>query len=356
MGSGMKAIVGTTAVLLVVLVVAPRWTRADAPAIPQPERIAIPDGDIGVGYDDLQYAPSLKRILVPAGRTGRLLLLDPATKALTPIDGFSSTRSFRGGHGDGTTSAIEIEARPGFIAATDRGSRTLKIVDAKAKRIVASVPLGGAPDYVRSVSSSKEVWVTEPAQKQIEVFHVDAGGPGGLSRVATVSVPGGPESLVADPGRGRVYTHTWKGQSYAIDIQSRRIVATWINGCQKSRGIALDQKRGFLFVGCAEGKATAVDVTTGQLRSEASTGANVDSVAYGASGGHLYVPSAGTADLSIFAVSDAGKLILLGKVRIAPDSHTAAFDPGSNTVFVGTPEHGEVLSIHDPFASSLSPR
>jgi DNA-binding beta-propeller fold protein YncE len=339
-----KAIAGTAVLLLV----ASAWARADAPAVPAPERIAIPDGDIGVGYDDLQYAPWLRRILVPAGRTGRLVLFDPVTKALTAIDGFSSMRIFRGGHGDGTTSAIELESRPGFIAATDRGSRTIKIVDAKAKRIVASVPLGGAPDYVRSVGASKEVWVTEPAQKQIEVFRVAEMGPVVLSRVATVSVPGGPESLVADAGRGRVYTHTWKDRSYAIDIRSRRIVATWTNGCQKARGIAVDQKRGFLFVGCGEGKATVLDVTTGKLLSEASTGTNVDSIAYGASRGHLYVPSAGAAELSIFDVSDAGKLSLLGQVHTAPDSHTAAFDPNTNTVFVGTPEHGVVLAIPDP--------
>jgi DNA-binding beta-propeller fold protein YncE len=338
------------------LLAAAAGARAHTPAVPTPERIAVPDGDIGVGYDDLQYAPSLHRILVPTGRTGRLLLLDPATKALTAIEGFSSTRVFHGGHGDGTTSAIEIGSRPGFVAATDRGSRTLKIVDAQAKRIVASVPLDGAPDYVRWVSASKEVWVTEPAQKQIEVFRVSETGPVGLSRVATVPVPGGPESLVADGGRGRVYTQTWKNQSYAIDVQSRRIVATWTNGCQKARGMALDQKRGFLLVGCGEGKATVLDVATGRLLSEASTGANVDSVAYGAARGHLYVPSAGAADLSIFAVSDAGQLTLLGKLPTAPDSHTAAFDPATGTVFVGTPEHGVVLAIPDPFAASLAPR
>jgi hypothetical protein len=43
---------------------------------------------------------------------------------------------------------------------------------------------------------------------------------------------------------------------------------------------------------------------------------------------------------------------LLGKVATAPDAHTAAFDAATRSVFVGTPEHGAVLVIHDPFPPS----
>src|SRR5678815_2784868 len=107
--------------------------RAGAPAA----AIALPDGARGIGYDDLQYAPGLKRVLVPGGRTGRLVLIDPATRALTAIAGFSSSASFAGGHGEGTTSAAELDAAAGLVVATDRGSRTLKIADARRGTIVA---------------------------------------------------------------------------------------------------------------------------------------------------------------------------------------------------------------------------
>jgi len=43
---------------------------------------------------------------------------------------------------------------------------------------------------------------------------------------------------------------------------------------------------------------------------------------------------------------------LLGKVPTAADAHTAAFDPATNSVFVGTPGHGAVLVIRDPFPPS----
>jgi DNA-binding beta-propeller fold protein YncE len=244
-----------------------------------------------------------------------------------------------------------------MVVATDRGSRTLEIVDADAKKIVTSVTLAGAPDYVRFVPSTRQVWVTEPGKKEIEVLALvpatDGKDPIGLSHAGTIAVPGGPESLVVDTARGRAYTHTWKDQSYAIDLQSRRIVASWTNGCQRARGMALDSQRGFLFAGCAEGRATVVDVTSGKLLAVATTGTDVDSVAYSATLGHLYVPGGGTGDLSIFAVSGTGTLVLLGKASTAADAHTAAFDPVTGTVFVGDPGHGAILAIPDPFPSSL---
>jgi DNA-binding beta-propeller fold protein YncE len=325
---------------------------AGAPRAPEPQSIAIPDGEKGIGYDDLQYAPGLKRILVPAGRTGRLVLIDPATKAVVSITGFSSAASFVGGHGQGTTSAAELPGADGRIVATDRGSRELKLVSAKTNSIVGSIKLAAGPDYVRAVPATDEVWVTEPGRKQIEVIRVDPKAAGGLAHIANISVPDGPESVAIDVDSGRAYSHTWAGQSFAIDLKTRKVVSTWKNGCRGSRGIALDPKRGWLFAGCAEGRATVVDLATGKVLSTAETGSDVDSIGYSPTLGHLYVPGGGSSDLSILNVSADGKLTVLGKVPTAADAHTAAFDPQTNSVFVGTPEHGAVLVVRDPFPPS----
>jgi DNA-binding beta-propeller fold protein YncE len=338
---------------LIVAVMFGSAARAQStPSIPRPESVAIPDGERGIGYDDLQYAPGLKRILVPAGRTGRLVLLDPATRAIVSIAGFSSAASFSGGHGQGTTSATELPGPIGRIVATDRGSKTLKLVSAQTSSIVGSIKLAAAPDYVRAVPLTSEVWVTEPAKKQIEVLSLGDRASGRFTHVSNIAVPDGPESLVIDTDRGRAYSHTWAGQSFAIDLRARKVVSTWRNGCRQSRGIALDAKRGWLFAGCAEGKATVVDLATGKVLSTAETGSDVDSIGYNPALGHLYVPGGGSADLSILKVASDGKLTLLGKVPTAADAHTAAIDPASNSVFVGAPEHGAVLVVHDPFPPS----
>jgi len=334
------------------LLIVSAWSTGALAATPAqaPVSLAVPGGDEGVGYDDLQYAASLKRILVPAGRTGRLALIDPATNQLTPLAGFTSSVSYRGGHGQGTTSATALD-QPGLVVATDRGAQALRVVDTTTGRVGDPVKLEAAPDYVRAVSSTGEVWVTEPGRKQLEIFHTE-GRPLRLTHAATIKVADGPESLVIDEARGRAYSHTWGAETYAFDLRARKVATTWKNGCHASRGIALDPARGLLFAGCAEGRATVVDLAVGKVLSSAASGPDVDSIAYGPSLGHLYVPAGGDATLSIYQVSSDGKLTLLGKMETAPDAHTVAVDPVSGKVFVGTPEHGAVLVLHDPYPAA----
>ena len=314
--------------------------------------IPIPGGEHGIGYDDLQFAPVLKRVLVPAGGIGTLFLLDPATGGLPAVSGFSAG-AFRGGHDEGTTSAAEVPGPPVRIVATDRDTRTLRVVDPVALKIIGSVDLAAKPDYVRVVPSTGEVWVTEPSRRQIEVLRFSDLGAGRLARVALIAVPDGPESLVVDEARGRAYTHAWSSRTFAIDLRARKVVSSWPNGCRGSRGIALDAARGLLFTGCAEGRATVVDLKIDKVVATAPTGPDVDSIGYAATLGHLYVPAGGDGRLYTFRVSPDGKLALLGTRATALDAHTAAFDPATRTVFVGAPRSGAVLRLPDDQTGTL---
>src|SRR5262249_15159363 len=67
--------------------------------------IPFPGGESGIGFDDLGFAPSLHRVLVPGGRTGKLMLIDPETGRTEIISGFTHGAEYGGGHGEGITSA-----------------------------------------------------------------------------------------------------------------------------------------------------------------------------------------------------------------------------------------------------------
>jgi len=60
--------------------------------------LALPGADGPVGFDDLRYSPDLRRVLVPAGRTGRVDLVDPRTRAIEQIGGFSAAGAGGAGH------------------------------------------------------------------------------------------------------------------------------------------------------------------------------------------------------------------------------------------------------------------
>ncbi len=316
---------------------------APAPAAaPTVTGIGLPGGSAGIGFDDLGFAAPLGRVLVPAGRTGNLDLIDPATHRITPLSGFSSQSSFASGHGEGTTSA---DFGAGHLFATDRTALALLVLDPASGKIVAKAPLASGPDYVRWVEPTHEVWVTQPDEDRIEIFSLPATGV--PVHKEFVAVAGGPESLVIDAQNGRAYTHLWERTTLAIDLKSRAIVSRWPNGCRGSRGIALDADRGLLFAGCAEGRATVLDLRHGgTVLSTLDAGSGVDIIAYSPSLHHLYLPGGKSATMAILGVSAQGKLSLLATVPTAPSAHCVVADD-HRQAWVCDPGHGRLLLVDD---------
>ena len=315
-----------------------------------PKPLPLPGGESGIGFDDMGFAPSIHKVLVPAGRSGNLDLIDPDTMQVTAIGGFSSRKSFGGGHGQGVTSADEGR---GLLFATDRDAKKLIVVDPKTQSAIATTPLASGPDYVRYVSATNEVWVTEPGAARIEVFSLPESGASKPVHVDFISVAGGPESLVVDNKRGRAYTHLWTDTTLAIDLKTRKIAARWKNGCRGSRGIAMDDARGFLFVGCDEGRLNVLDLNTGTQLGSASSGSGVDIIAYNSHLAHAYLPGEESATMAIIGISAKGAATVLGTVNTADGAHCVAADDRGNA-YVCDPKGGRVLIVSDTLPPSGS--
>ena len=314
---------------------------------PHIDAIALPDGAGGIGFDDLRYSPELHRVVVPAGRTGRVNLIDPRTRGVEAIAGFSSTRPGARGHTEGTTSA---DAGEGVLFALDRTRRSVTAVDARTRKVVTEATLAGAPDYVRWVAPLHEVWVTDLDKMVIETFRYATGSERKLTRTGTISVPDGPESLEIDAGRRRAYANTRHDSTVAIDLDARAVVSQWENGCKDARGLAFDPGRGFVFVGCAEGTVVVLDpARNGDVVARASTGKGVDVIAFSARLSHLYVPAAGAGNLTVLGVRDGGALQVLGTFPTAPDAHCVTSDDAGN-VYVCDPGRGRLLVFRDSFS------
>jgi hypothetical protein len=308
----------------------------------------LPDGAPGIGFDDLRYAPVIKKVLAPGGRSGNLDLVDPDTLAVTAIGGFTASSTFTvGSHTSGSTSADE---GVGTIFAIDHETQSVKVVDAATKAIVSSTMLAGAPDYVRWVASSSEIWVTEPGTG-LEVLTVPSTG--APVHAATIVVNGGPESIAVDETRHRVYTNSFTGATYAIDIPTHAIAETWTNGCPSlSLGVALDEARGFVFVACAGGTVVVLDAAhAGAKLGQIMRNADLDILSFSASLHHLYVPGGTSADLAIVSVSAAGALKLLGTVSTAQGSKEVTADDRGNA-WVADQTGGRLLKIVDTFPAT----
>lgn len=310
--------------------------------------VSLPEGAPGVGFDDLRYSHRLHRVLAPAGRSGRLALVDPDQLAVTSIGGFSKSAAYDGGHDVGPTSVEEAKGR---LWVTDRTTRTLVSVDPERRSIAGSTPLGKEPDYVRFVPSTGELWVTEPDADQIEIFGL--GDDGTAKASGTIGVKNGPESLVVDELRGRAYTHRWQRSTIAIDVKTRASVAEWPNGCEGSRGIALDAARGWLFAACREGAVAVLDVAhEGRILSTLRQGSGFDVMGYSEKLGHLYLAGGSCACWLVVGVSPEGKLSLLERGNAPASTHCAAGDE-SGHFWVCDPKGGRLLRFTDAHAGSL---
>ena len=158
-------------VVLALLAVAAVLAREPTTVAPTGQPLPLPRVTGGIGFDDLQLSRS-GMVLVPGGRTGELFVVDPKSRAVSAIGGFSPTSGqFAGGHGEGITSVSDAGDR---LYVTDRTSVSLLVVDPVSKAIVARTKLAASPDYVRWVAPRREVWVTEPDKDQIEVFSIPA--------------------------------------------------------------------------------------------------------------------------------------------------------------------------------------
>lgn len=304
--------------------------------------VQLPGGSGGIGFDDLQYSSGMKKVLVPSGRTGMLNLIDPESLTVTSISGFSETKDYKGGHGEGITSVAEGKD---VLFVTDRSSLKLNVIDSNSKKVIASAKLAASPDYVRFLPALNEVWVTQPDEDQIEVFKLSEKNE--PSHSAIIKVEGGPEALVIDSKQGRAYSHLWHGKTVAIDINTKKILATWSNACEGSRGIAFGETSNILLIGCSEGKAVSMDVAhDGKIISTATSGSGVDIIAYNHQLKHLYMPGGKSATMAIISVSDNGNLKLLRTVPAAEGSHCVTTDQ-NDSAFVCDPKHGQLLVIKD---------
>jgi hypothetical protein len=306
--------------------------------------VLLPGGSAGVGFDDMRFSATLAQLLVPAGRTGDLDLIDPSTELITSVAGFSAEATYSGDSTFGVTSADEGND---VIYATDRTSSTLASINPAVKMIGATLKLASTPGYVRYVSTTSEIWVSEPDAKQVEVVApTGADGGAGLSHVMNIGVAGA-ESLEVDDTNALAFTNA-PTSTVAIDIETHKVSGTWPNGCTTAKGLAVDPLHGFVLVACNEGKLVVLNEQSGAMLGSVNTGAGVDRIAYDIQRSRAYVPSPAAAAMDVIVLSAKGVPTLAGSVLATPDAHCAV-TPGAGEVFVCSPARGEVVFLFDPF-------
>ncbi len=318
--------------------------------------IALPGGP-PVGMDYLAYDAAHGRLWVPAGNTGSVVVVDVATGKVTAIGGFPTAPSPRPGRPNRGPSSAAVAGAQVWIG--NRARDEICAVDAQSLARGACLRLPSAPDGLAYVATTGEIWVTTPRDQTITVVDVSAKK---AAPPATIKIDGDPEGVAVDAARGLFYTNVEdRDRTLAIDVRSRKIVASWPTGCGAAgpRGLALDGERQLLFVACTDG-AVAFDVARLETKpgkpqgtngakevGRLKTGGGVDNIDYSPRRGLLFVASGADATLTIARVSAAGALTVAGSSPTAAGARCVVAD-ANGVAYVADSAAGRLIVVKPP--------
>jgi DNA-binding beta-propeller fold protein YncE len=318
--------------------------------------IALPGGP-PVGMDYLAYDAAHQRIWVPAGNSGSVDVIDVATGKVTAVGGFPTAPSPRPGRPNRGPSSAAVAGGQVWIG--NRADDNLCPVDARTLTRGTCLRLGSAPDGLAFVATTGELWATTPRDQTITVVDVSGKKP---SPTATIKIDGDPEGVAVDAARGLFYTNVEdRDRTLAIDVRTRKIVASWPAGCGAAgpRGLALDGERQLLFVACTDGAAVFDVAHTGKTAGKGAgkndarevgrlkTGGGVDNIDYAPKRGLLFVASGADAKLTIARVGAAGALAAVGSSPTAPGARCVVVD-GDGTAYVADSAGGRLIVVKPP--------
>jgi len=295
----------------------------------------------GISMDYIIFDPATHAVWVPAGNTGAVDVVDPATGKVRQITGFP-TAEMGSGDRKRVVGPSSVTAGDGTIYIGNRGDSTVCAVNPKTLVRGTCHKVDSMPDGLAYVGTTKEVWVTTPREKSIRILDAAT-----LNEKAKLTFEGNPEGFAVDAKRGRFYTNMEdKDQTLAIDLKTRKTVATWKSTCGEDgpHGIRVDEKAGHLFIACST-RTEVMDVGhDGAILSSIDTGDGVDDLDYSPATHLVYVGAAKAGLLTVAHADASGKLTIVAKVPV----HTGARNPAvtnDGTVFLAHSGLGKLSDL-----------
>jgi len=174
--------------------------------------------------------------------------------------------------------------------------------------------------------------VTTPRDKTIRLLDGAT-----LAQKEKLTFDGNPEGFAVDLKRGRFYTNMEdKDLTLAIDLKSRKTVATWKPACGEDgpHGLKIEEKDGYLLVACSA-KTEVLDAGhSGAVLSSIDTGDGVDDLDYAPATRLVYVGAAKAGTLTQARLDASGKLSVVAKVPTHAGARNGVVTK-DGTVFLG---------------------
>ncbi len=272
------------------------------------------------GWDYATVDASAHRLYVT--RTDRVQVIDTEDgKTVGEVPGLD------GGHG----TALVPDLNRGF--ATSGKSGTVIVFDLSTLKSVAEpMKVGRKPDAIVYDPTSKHVFAFNGESNDASVID-----PATAKVIATVPLGGAPEFAGAD-SKGTLFVNLEdKSETLAIDVRTNTVTHRWpLAPGDSPSGLAVDAAGGRVFAGCHNERMAVLDAASGRVLATPAIGQGVDACAFDPGTGFAFA-SCGDGTLTVVR-EENGSFAVVETIATKKGARTMALDPATHALYLPTAE------------------
>ncbi len=206
----------------------------------------------------------------------------------------------------------------------------VSIVDLKSLATTAKVATEEGPDAILFEAARDEIYTFNGRARSMTIIGARSG-----VVVASVKLGGKPEFAVDDPGSARVFVNIEdRSEVDAIDTRTHRVVNEWpIAPGESASGLAFDARHHRLFVGCENHLMLMMDSGTGKVLASVPIGTGVDANAFDERL-QLAFSSNGEGTVTIAKEESPSTLTVVQTLNTQPSARTMALDPRTHRIYL----------------------
>jgi DNA-binding beta-propeller fold protein YncE len=232
----------------------------------------------------------------------------------------------------------------GRLAIADSTANAVVLLTSATGRELARIPTGKPPN--KTGWRNPDALVLEPASGLLAAVNRDSGTVLliDLERAVvagTIHVGGALEFAVAD-GEGRLFVNIESENALAVlDVAQRKTVKRIsLKGCEEPSGLAYDSQDHLLLSVCGNGVLPVVDAESGQQLATVQVGKGADAVLYDTARRVAFVPAGDDGTLTVIAVRGAGDIAVVQTLQTKRGVRLGALDAKTGALYLPSAEFG----------------
>ena len=202
---------------------------------------------------------------------------------------------------------------------------------------LGQIPLGSDPGALVYDTAAHRFYAMNRGSRNASAIDADDG-----EVEQTIDFGGRPAGAVGND-HGTVFA-VLEDRNEVVQIDAKKMALSdrWpIPGCNTPHGIALDDGRARLFIGCSEGRLVVLSAADGTLIATTRSGEGGGDVATDSSSGLVYVANR-SGSISVVAEVSAGKYETVETIATEQGATALAFDTATHRLFTLAPAHAPV--------------